>query len=200
MTKRYLPGAGEPGKYNVDYDALEHLLIAIIDGIGDTGTERRIRLRRAYEALTGVRIDRVDEPDSIIAQAMAEYFRQEEENFDHQVLPEFGGPELTEASDLKDFNDRAVYYLAKEAAKNFAEHDKDGNFAEYIYKRMKGTYRNQLLREDPLGYNTALAEQHYSFDKDLLHDLRADLTEIRRILKKYNIPMRLDRQFWRLKR
>ena len=198
MTERYLPGEGDSTKYHIEYDALEHLLIAIIDGVGDTGTERRIRLRNAYEALTGQKISRVDEPDSVIAQAMAEYFRLEDENFDQQVLPEFGGPEMTDDSNPKDFDDKAVYNLAVQAAEKFADTEEYPNLAEYIYKRMKGTYRNQLLREDPLGYNTALADQHYFFEKDSLDTLRADLSEVRRILKKYNIPMKLGRQFWQL--
>lgn len=198
MTERYLRGTYEPDEFNVDYDALEHLLIAIIDGFGDSGTDRRKRLRTAYEALTGMRVDRVDEPDSEIAKALAEYFRLEEETFENQELPEHGGPDLELTQDIDEFDDKAVYNLAVRAAAKFD--DSEGNLVEYIYRRIKGTYRNKLIQSNALGYNAALAEQHYSYDKDSLDQLRADLTEVRRIMKRYNIPMKLEKSFWRLDR
>lgn len=198
MKKRYLRGICAPDEFNVDYDALEHLLISIIDGIGDTGTDRRIRLRTAYEALTGVRIDRVDEPDSEIAQALAEYFCLEEETFKNQEIPAHGGPDIETTEGTDEFDDKAVYNLAVRAAAQFD--DKDANLVEYIYRRVKGTYRNKLIQNNPLGYNAALAEQHYSFEKESLEQLRADLSEVRRILKKYNLHMKLEKGFWRLNR
>src|SRR6056297_378064 len=106
MTKPKNQKNEGPVDFNMEYDALEYLLISIIDANPDTGKERRLRLRDAYESLTGVRIERVDEPDSDISKAMFEYARLEDENFRNQDLPEVGGPTVETPDDEETFREK----------------------------------------------------------------------------------------------
>lgn len=200
MTEKKLRGTYKPDDYTVEYDALEHLLLGIIDAVGDTGMERKKRLRVAYEALTGVRIDRVDEPDSVAAKALAEYYRLEEQNFKNQEMPEFGGLTDEEIEANPELQEKSEHDLAHQAAKKFEDWDEKGNLWEYIYKRVQGRYNNQRIQRNPLGYTAAIVNQHYDFDKDALSEFHSDLTEVAKILDKYNIFMDLSSSFWRLQR
>ena len=198
MTEKNLRGTYKPDDYTVDYDALEHLLLGIIDAVRDTGMERKKRLRVAYEALTGVRIDRVDEPDSVDAKALAEYYRLEEENFRNQELPEFGGPTDEEIEANSGLEEKSEHDLAHQAAKKFEDWDEKGNLWEPIYKRVQGRYNNQRIQRNPLGYTAAVVHQHYDFDSEALSELHSDLTDVAAILSKHNILMDLSPSFWRL--
>jgi hypothetical protein len=188
-----------PVDFRMEYDALEYLLVAIIDAYPHPTKDRRTRLRDAYENLIGVRIDRVDEPDSDISQAMFEYARLEEETFDNQVLPEFGGPERNTPEDQERLKERTPHHIAQEVAEMFEDRDPTGNLPEYIYKRAMQSYRNKLIRGEPVEYAVALRDRYSDYNPDTEQQIYHDLTEVQRILDQYQIAMDLDRPFWRLK-
>ena len=78
------PKKVEPRReFEIEYTPLELLLLALIDGSGETDKHRTKRLIHAHELITGVEMVRVDEPHSIMAKAVFELMRRDLENRDN---------------------------------------------------------------------------------------------------------------------
>jgi len=180
----------------IDYDPLEYLLIALIDAKPGLQKSRRNRLRDAYQNVTGDRRDRADEPDIDIAKAMYEYERCDEEDNINQLKPEHGGPIIETEEDERRYREKTTHGLACAAADAYG--DRKGNMPEYVYKRVKGTYRNKLIQEDPNAYLNALHARYALYDRAKEKQLFEDLKRVAEILGRHGIDMDLTRAFWRV--
>ena len=183
-------------KFHMEYDSLEYLLLSLIDANDHPKESRAKRLQKAYYYLLGEKKERVDLPDSDISKGLFEYAKNRETNYNNQLKPEHGGPTITCEADEKLYAEKTQHKLASEIAEEYE--DQDGNFHEYIYKRIQGKYRNRLIREDPNGHFFGLLERFSAYDETQEKALFDDLKQVAQILEKHGIAMKVEQPFWRL--
>ena len=145
--KRFIESARQ---FAVDYDPLEYLLIGLIDAKPSTSIKREKRLQTAYEAITGLKRNRVDGPDSEIAKAMFEAIKQQGIDYRNQLKPEYGGP--VNHKDV--FKERDDHMIANQISEN--SDNGSGNYLEYIFKRLRSKYNVKAIQQDSNGYYNAV--------------------------------------------
>jgi hypothetical protein len=184
-------------EFCVEYDPLEYLLVCIMDGARKRKDRpRQTNLTRAYEAITGLHRERVDLPDSEVGVALAEYMRQDELNRENQLIPEEGGPTVVTVEDEHTYRELQVNGIAKLAVESAG--DLSGNLLGYVSERVLGTYRNDLLQDDPEGYWSAQFARYVLHDRAAERQLYADMKAIAAILEKHGVKLDLTRPFWRV--
>ena len=95
---------------------------------------------------------------NVISQAMFEYALLEEETFDYQLLPEFGGPNIESKEDEEKYAEKTTNKLSETVTRMFSV--KDGIMAEYIFKRARQRYTNKMIQNAPVGYANALRDRY----------------------------------------
>ena len=178
-------------QFNAEYDSLEYLLVAIMDGARrQKDRARQTNLAAAYKALTGKDRKRVDTPDSEVGMALVEYMYQGEINQDNYTEPEFGG--------TNNANERP--YLEVNGVANLAVvtvGERSGNLLPYVSERIHGTYKNKMLQADPEGYWQAQLARYRLHDRKSEAEFYKDMATVAGLLRKHKIELDLSRPFWR---
>lgn len=187
------PKRVEPRReFEIEYTPLELLLMALIDGAGETDKHRSKRLSQTHELLTGIEMVRVDDPHSIMARAVFDMMLRDRENRDNQIAEAHGGPKITSPDDLKRYEETNYFALANDIFPD------DEDTARSLYRRANGTYDHALVKASPIGYVDAIRAWAWDYDERAESELRRDFIEVARILGKHGITMDLSRLFSRL--
>lgn len=177
----------------IDYDPLEMLLICLIDGHKNSYKIRKNKLCDSYRDITGRRIVRPDEPDSEMAKALFKVIQAEAKMREAQdVYDRDGNKKSEELVAVEDQEEETLYALAREI------YPQGTNELEYLKQRIIGTLNHKIVSENPNRYMLAVQAWGWWYDREEEIQLFKDMKQIAEILAKYDVPMKLDKAFWRV--
>ncbi|MEO0637834.1 MAG: hypothetical protein AAFY73_14445 [Pseudomonadota bacterium] len=188
---------------NLEYDALEYLLISLIDAHPRVKPSRAARLNSAYKAITGQTRPRPDEPDSILSQAIQRFLEMQDADYDRQLRADLGGPN----NPISDDDGKTEHELAHAVADQLTAvdlYDLDAvtyeRLFEHVYRRIRAKKKVKLITDDPDRYLHAIRGRVEFYDPEREERLFDDLSRVADILKRHGIELEIGKPFWRLER